>query len=124
MREKKFTLGPWYTYECRDNIGCKHTISTVKTEDEESALVEDWENNGEAEGVADCPNSSVAGIWSTEPVDQANAHLISAAPELLDALEYALEIIFIVEDVLNSCGISVDVDMIEQAIAKAYGESS
>lgn len=80
-----------------------------------------WVING-GEWV-DAENNSVCRIVSNIP---ANAALISAAPEMLEALESALERIGILlkrADLLDERNAIATVLKIENAIAKARGES-
>lgn len=99
MREKKFTPGPWK----KDGLG--------------------WYGaNGEQVVMSDGPSFGSRSCFNqAEP----NAHLIAAAPELLEALEYCLNRIEKSEkwwiDVESKGGF--DTDKIELAIAKAYGET-
>ena len=90
----KHTEGPWYvgsgTYECR-NI-----YSVASVTDDEGFTYQPIVATAEDDGI-DC--------WD------ANARLIAAAPDLLDALEY-----------LVSLGGGDCLDMARAAIAKARGQ--
>lgn len=71
----KHTPGPWMIQE--DNLGCKIIIGNLKMTDEEYSLFT-CNEIGFTDGLSD------------ESEDIANARLISAAPDLLEALKDAL----------------------------------
>ena len=97
MRQKKFTPGPW-------------EINSLKPE---------------TNRVLDANSSDTPAfvtIWFTRSEQEldANGHLISAAPELLEALEYVMNTL---EEGRGIEGIVAGINKYIQAISKAYGES-
>ena len=97
MREKKFTPGPWNVEKENIHIG---SIATCHG-DKEDGYYEVWTSN-----------------WMDSGIDQkANANLIAAAPELLEALEDLVEQICSVD----GCA-QLSIDMAELAIKSSYGE--
>ena len=95
MREKKFNKGNW---EC-DADGLGTWISST----EEPAPIAKMCNNLHFD-------------------QKANAHLIAAAPELLEAVEHLIVCTRIKWGNLDD-GVNGVMDKAEQAIAKAYGET-
>jgi hypothetical protein len=77
--KSKFTPGPWYvfTHPRLEEQGPHFSITTK----------EDYDLSDEGE------DTTLAGIWSGDPVDRANARLMAAAPQLLAALKNANELI-------------------------------
>ena len=102
MSERKWTPGPWVA----------------------KSVVE----NGEWMGVAVQADSDVEILWfenDPEP-DDANAHLIAAAPDLYEALEQARDTILELINARNSEAEGSDEDWvggINAALAKARGEA-
>jgi len=72
--------------------------------------------------VAKCSGLNLAGFISPEQ-ERANAKLISAAPELLTALEWARSILSRdgIAPLIGEAFTSADLEMINKAIAKAKG---
>lgn len=102
MREKKFTEGPW-------------TIQTSQVE--ESGIVV---GSAEIYNIATV-QLSLYSVVAAEQME-ANASLISAARDLLEALENAATLLKTLcgntDDVANAV-----IELSEGAIAKAYGET-
>ena len=98
----KHTPGPWfYTKETM-----KIVIHTTE-----------YNNNvNEALITEEDSDYTIAGIWSLDAIDQANAHLIATAPDLLIALEYLVRIE--PKDKIDS----VWIEKAKLTIAKARGE--
>ena len=99
MREKKFTPGPW-------------EINSLKPE---------------TNRVLDANSSDTPAfvtIWFTRREQEldANAHLIAAAPQLLEALEKLVEEYKMATGLLNYDDIE-EISLAKQAIKKAYGEN-
>jgi hypothetical protein len=95
MREKKYTPSPW-----------KVESGTIIDPHIRSTNIDDGSDD----------ICSLNTLWVKEKRVEANAHLISAAPELLEALE---------EMVAECSGVELPVGLcckITAAIAKAYGE--
>ena len=104
MSEHKHTPGPWTLGKGKYR---------VRTED--GTL------------VAECYTTGNYMRYPRDKVEQnANAHLIAAAPDLLEALIEARETIQKIDDATLDCGGSwqFDDEKIDVAIAKAKGESS
>lgn len=97
MNEFKGTPGPW---EVEDN-GHFYDINAVRGTVGNVCSSRSWFDNGEHRG----------------PVAMANAQLIAAAPELLDALE--MLVVFTTPTKRNAAALS----KAYSAIAKALGES-
>lgn len=97
MKEFKGTPGPW---EVEDN-GYFYDINAVRGTVGDVCSSASWFDNDEHRG----------------PVAMANAHLIAAAPELLEALE--MLVVFTTPTKRNSAALS----KAYSAIAKALGES-
>ena len=72
-----FTPGPWFHELHPSSMGRPQVIS-IQTREKFDDLEED-------------DDPTLAGIYSADPVDFANARLMAAAPELLEALELAAE---------------------------------
>ena len=89
MEEAKYTPGPWELYKRHSVVGAKWTF------------------------VADC--QSMRDDWGE---DEANARLISAAPELLEALDDML-IERTLEDYPMSTHMALAVEKAKAAISKA-----
>ena len=100
MREKKFMPGPWKVE--RENI---HIGSIATCHGDDDGWFEVWTSN-----------------WQDGVNQGANANLISAAPELLEALEEMQKQIKQVEDG-DKLYTGFDTELIDHAIAKAYGET-
>lgn len=103
--ETKHTPGPWFLGMREGHNGCMI-----------------YDRSG-MDQFTDRTIAQVYGLYSNQPVEKqpdeeylANARLIAAAPELLEALQYALHVRGTTED-----GPHV-VAIIEAAIAKATGE--
>lgn len=86
MKEFKGTKGPW------ENVG-------------------GWVDSSGKDSKIICAIGSVS--MQPEEIQEANAHLIAAAPELLEALQYARRF-------MNKQ--DHDVDYIDEVITKALGE--
>jgi hypothetical protein len=99
MTTAKHTLGPWETKFLADYNTSGNTIAVVTRDKFPTAFVPAWDDNTETAGEA-----------------LANARLIAAAPDMLSALEQALETMSWV-DGENDC--SKAMRMVEAAIAKA-----
>jgi hypothetical protein len=111
--EKKFTPGPWKV----------HHYSHINEEQWLGVLngAFDLTHNGAGNpAVIACSKYSAM----TDEENLANANLISAAPELLVALEYAVRFRNCVVEGNDTRSMSNELKYImEQAIRKAYGES-
>lgn len=102
----KHTPGPWVT----DNSVLRGSINRLDEPRRHIALTSDWENEkGDREQ------------------NEANARLIAAAPELLEALESAIECGMVPSSTAKDGGATrharqvVVADMIRDAVAKAKG---
>ncbi|ENJ7583121.1 hypothetical protein ACVS1I_002121 [Providencia rettgeri] len=82
-------------------------------------------HTGQIATVHGCENNSWVEIWSTnwpesESVQEANANLIAAAPELLEAL---IELTESAKEAIDGLGdLSDAIDTAKAAIAKALGQ--
>ncbi|WOB87337.1 MULTISPECIES: hypothetical protein [unclassified Providencia] len=82
-------------------------------------------HSGHIATVHGCENNDWVEIWSTdwpesESVQEANAHLIAAAPELLEAL---IELTESAKEAIDGLGDLADaIDTAKAAIAKALGQ--
>ncbi|NIA46061.1 MULTISPECIES: hypothetical protein [Providencia] len=82
-------------------------------------------HSGHIATVHGCENNDQVEIWSTdwpesESVQEANAHLIAAAPELLEAL---IELTESAKEAIDGLGDLADaIDTAKAAIAKALGQ--
>ncbi|MGG4677947.1 hypothetical protein [Providencia huashanensis] len=82
-------------------------------------------HSGHIATVHGCENNDWVEIWSTdwpesESVQEANAHLIAAAPELLEAL---IELTESAKEAIDGLGdLSDAIDTAKTAIAKALGQ--
>lgn len=82
-------------------------------------------HSGRIATVHGCENNDWVEIWSTdwpesESVQEANAHLIAAAPELLEAL---IELTESAKEAIDGLGdLSDAIDTAKAAIAKALGQ--
>ncbi|HEM6924058.1 TPA: hypothetical protein U2I32_003611 [Providencia rettgeri] len=82
-------------------------------------------HSGQIATVHGCENNDWVEIWSTdwpesESVQEANAHLIAAAPELLEAL---IELTESAKEAIDGLGdLSNAIDTAKAAIAKALGQ--
>ncbi|CAK7037523.1 hypothetical protein [Providencia sp.] len=82
-------------------------------------------HSGRIATVHGCENNDWVEIWSTdwpesESVQEANAHLIAAAPELLEAL---IELTESAKEAIDGLGdLSDAIDTAKSAIAKALGQ--
>ena len=94
-REKRYTPGPWQV----DRENC-HTGQVATCHGDNDGWYEVWTME-----------------WSGGVNQEANAHLIAAAPELLEALEMVLD------DPNALDGRPRTADVVFEAIAKAYGET-
>ena len=114
----------------------KHTPGPWHIGREQDHSADRWKHNTEWSKIRGTDNGLIAKIESIHPkgkrqskdfdVEAANARLIAAAPELLTACEYALEVIR--ENIETNSGviseqISDCCDTLETAIQKAKGES-
>lgn len=103
MKEAKHTPGPWQTD--RNNV-----------------------HSGQIATVHHCLNNDWVEIWSpdafaeTEEMQEANARLIAAAPELLDALEDLVSFMNLAPELANY-DIEVELEDARAAIAKATGRA-
>lgn len=104
MMEKKYTPRPW-------SVGAGFEKIITDYRDERGNMTDDnWLKGGWAKSVCTVKYSS----WMKDDEGLANAHLIAAAPDLLEALE-AWKNAGSNEDYLNF------VNLRNAAIAKAYG---
>ncbi|WP_272667615.1 MULTISPECIES: hypothetical protein [unclassified Providencia] len=97
-------------------MGFKHTPAPWLT-DRNNA------HTGQIATLHGCENNSWVEIWSTnwpesESVQEANAHLIAAAPELLEALQSLVTVSGLLLG--NTC--QTELTKARQAIAKALGQ--
>ena len=112
MREKKYTPGPWIQHQTHR---CSNDTWYVITEADGYGPVFEVGGKDKNGQIAEAKY-----LVTDKSEIQANAHLIAAAPELLEALEGLMAIIM-----LETIGDSVtDIERAEKAIAKAYGEAS
>lgn len=103
----KHTPGPWFA-EKHLNHATKKRVISIQTREKFDDMSED-------------DDPTIAGIHSTDKVDWHNAHLMAAAPDLLEALETALF------DAENTHPLDSNyswADVARKAIARAKGESS
>ena len=100
----KHTQGPWEFLEEKEY----NNVPFISIRKKGFILIDDPD--------ADEKNS-IAGIWSTKPIDFANARLIAAAPELLEALIHAVEIIE--NEYPEECFEDLGVPKMRAAITKA-----
>ena len=108
----KHTQGPWEFLEEKEY----NNVPFISIRKKGFILIDDPD--------ADEKNS-IAGIWSTKPIDFANARLIAAAPELLEALEFFLSLPAVIATHEGSGWSAENVKKIEAAraaIAKVKGE--
>lgn len=107
MKEKKWTKGPW-----------KACMSPAAKADE-------WEIGGDGWGLATVAPLLRAGGWSE---GEANAALMSAAPDLVEALEDLIGLAEIAMGEANNDGGEYDIEGeledARAAIGKAYGDQS
>ena len=71
------TPGPWFTFETKDDA--KRTVQTI-------CSVATYEESIANEDV----DLTLAGIWSDQDIDKANAILMATSPELLDCCKEAV----------------------------------
>lgn len=114
MDEKKttHTLGPWNT-DGGTHITTQEEHPRSTYPDKKAKIAEVIPANYKFDSIS---GRTIGGTWDAET--EANAQLIAAAPELLDACKRALEILNTIENIPVSDG----VNMCRQAIAKATGE--
>lgn len=82
----------------------------------DSVVVTTMETHHYMTWIANC---SVGGAGSSEQL--ANARLVAAAPELLDALKDAIELIESLDGKDNSCAPMTDISDLRAIVAKATG---
>jgi hypothetical protein len=114
------TPGPWFVSHVR-GFGSKDRCTHVTARDHNSKDI-----------AGDCPIAIChegASHWDTKFPHQANARLIAAAPDLLDAAEAALDDMdewLAISDSLTRAGFNMDdmqerADKLRAAIARAKG---
>jgi hypothetical protein len=102
MRKKLFTPGPWTYRHGRFNRGYRDDLDQVGS------------IHGSQWYIA-----AIEEIYHEET--EANAHLIAAAPDLLDALEIAISVMK-GQDIDEA--LAGEFEVFEDAVAKAYGGPS
>lgn len=113
MREKKFTPGEW---KIDARVGCVAVYPAI--ENRNCLSGSDASAVHFKHGYKDTDDG-----WCVTDIDVANANLIAAAPELLEALENAISLL------KTLCGNTDDIanaifEISDKAIAKAYGDES
>lgn len=116
MREKRYTAGPWVAEEDREDI-----LGHFDILDRGQHCVAHIDNQYVDPDIA-CAN------WLNDYGDamRANAHLIAASPDLLEALEATNNLLGdLLDEGLGTLDAPVAVQIAENsaALAKAYGES-
>ena len=120
MSDTKFTPGPW-SYEAEDHKGVYGFVIRGK---EDPAMYYDAPIIGRAEFVAQHNRCHVVGAEAAE----ANARLIAAAPELLEALKQLLRPYGVADTGMVNAPAPLQTEFIaavreaKDAIAKATGE--
>jgi hypothetical protein len=112
MREKKWTPGPWQTMNAHNVFGPKGGDSGdgMRCDDNDAWMVADA-----GDSVA-CVDGELMELgYGTR---KANAKLISAAPDLVEALETCLSVL-LADGAMSD---SFPVEQARAALARAYGE--
>ena len=113
-QENKHTRGPWVAkIDERHNGHCGISIVSESQDYSIATVYLDEINTRWGDQLATKRHENVKAV--------ANANLIAAAPELLEALEEAKEELEAIE---KNCGILIVLERIESAIAKAKGGAS
>jgi len=112
MSETKFTPGPWVTKQNGRYIDC----DGWHAEDANSSMSGFVGVSDEYGNVAALVVESIGGVQ--EEQQEANASLIAAAPEMYAALKEVADLI-----VESGMDLTFDLDSIQEALAKARGES-
>lgn len=108
----KYTPGPWRVAAPPDKV------CTDYRDEGGSMLDSNWGHGGHAKTIVTCEHRS----WMALGEEFANAHLIAAAPDLLEALRGAIEWMSCVEPHLrDGTPFKRNIESYKAAIAKAEG---
>lgn len=129
MREKKYTKGSWTIFEVMSHDGMKVVGDNDIAWEHSSRTISAHVDTRIAEVMTNISKQEMGGYPTVPTVEEmiANAHLIAAAPELLEALE-GMEGLYAeymalrppVDKTLDGC--MDQMSLARKAVAKAYGE--